>query len=70
MNFILTLILCSGIDGMCIPMYEEKKPFKDFYDCILSGSFKSIIELENIGRETVNDNKLYMKYGCNEVTKS
>jgi|TARA_B100000902_G_C26752925_1_gene641829 hypothetical protein len=70
MNFILTLILCSGIDGMCIPMYEEKKPFKDFYDCILSGSFKSIIELENIGRETVNDNKLYIKFGCNEVTKS
>jgi hypothetical protein len=51
-------------------MYEEKKPFKDFYDCILSGNFKSIIELENIGREIVNNNKLYIKYGCNEVTKS
>ena len=25
---------------------------------------------ENIGRETVNDNKLYIKFGCNEVTKS
>ena len=70
MNFILTLILCSGIDGICLPMYEEKKPFKDFYDCILSGNFKSIIELENIGREIVNNNKLYIKYGCNEVTKS
>jgi len=70
MNFILTLVICSAVDGICLPMYEEKKLFKDFYDCILSGNFKSIIELENIGREIVNDNKLYMKYGCNEVTKS
>lgn len=70
MNFILTLIICSAVDGTCLPMYEEKKPFKDFYDCILAGNFKSIIELERLGRPTVNENKLYIKYGCNQVTKT
>lgn len=69
MNFILTLIICSAVDGTCLPMYEEKKPFKDFYNCILAGSFKSIIELEKLGESTVNKNKLYIKFGCNEVTK-
>ena len=70
MNFILTLILCSGIDGTCLTMYDDKKVHVDFYDCILSGSFKSIVELEKIGREAVNKNKLYIKFGCNEVTNT
>ena len=51
-------------------MYDDKKVHADFYDCILSGSFKSIIELEKIGREVVNKNRLYIKFGCNEVTNS
>jgi len=71
MEYILYLILCSSVAGECMPPFEVRDHiYKDSYSCMLAGSYKSIIKLEEIGRDSVNKNGLYIKFICNEAVKS
>ena len=43
MNFILTMILCSGVSSVCLPPYSLIDTlYEDQYSCLLKGYEKSI----------------------------
>jgi len=65
MNFILTMILCSGVSLTCLPPYQVIDAFyKDQYSCLLKGYEKSIEQIEKIGRVSVNENEFFIKFYC------
>ena len=71
MNFILTMILCSGVSGTCLPphpLYDT--PYNDQYSCLLKGYEKSIEKMEEIGRVVVNENELFIKFYCKPEEKN
>tara|TARA_R100000781_G_scaffold110311_1_gene75722 strand:+ start:467 stop:697 length:231 start_codon:yes stop_codon:yes gene_type:complete len=69
MNFVLNLILCSGLANSCLPPYRYPDLFVDSYSCMIAGSQESILKLEEIGNEEVNKNKFYIKFICLEETQ-
>ena len=71
MKFILTIIMCSIIDGQttCIPPYIFEKEYNDVYDCMIEGYNKANDKTIELGREQVNKYKIYIKFGCSEQSE-
>jgi len=64
MNFVLSLIMCSGVANSCLPPYKYPDLFADTYSCMIAGNYESILKLEEIGYEDVNKNLIFIKYTC------
>ena len=70
MNFILTMILCSGVSLTCLPPYSLINTlYEDQYSCLLKGYEKSIEKMKEIGRVIVNENELFIKFYCKPEEK-
>ena len=37
MKILLSLILCSGVSGTCLPPYDWPEQFPDMYECMIAG---------------------------------
>ena len=61
--------MCSGVSLTCLPPYRYPDLFVDGYSCMIAGNTESILKLEELGYEKVNDNKIYIKFMCNEEVK-
>ena len=68
MKFILTLLMCSVIDGKttCLPPFQSEVEYVDAYECMLDGYNQSYNKIVELGREDVNKYNIYIKFGCNE----
>ena len=68
MSFILTMMMCSVIDGntTCLPPFQSEVEYIDAYECMLDGYNQSYNKIVELGREDVNKYNIYIKFGCNE----
>ena len=68
MSFILTIIMCTVIDGKtrCVPPYTHGVNYIDSYECLLDGYNTSYNKIVELGREDVNKYNIYIKFGCYE----
>ena len=64
MKFILTLILCSQTQQICMPPYQWSDLFNSQYDCLMFGYEESQKKMKEIGREEVNKHNIYVKFYC------
>ena len=64
MNFILTFIFCSGMANSCLPPVQYDSSYPDLYTCLSAGYKESIIQLEKIGANDVNQKKIFIKFFC------
>ena len=64
MKFTLLLVMCSYVAGECLPPYTYPQQFNDQYDCFMEGYNQSILKMENIGREEVNEHEIYIRFIC------
>ena len=64
MKFTLILILCSYTAGTCLAPYSYPKKFNDQYDCFMEGYDQSILKMEQIGREEINEHEIYIRFIC------
>ena len=70
MNFILSMILCSGVSGTCLPphpLYDTL--YNDQYSCLLKGYEKSIEKMKEMGRVIINENQIFIKFYCTPEEK-
>ena len=69
MKFLLTVIMCSVIDGQttCIPPFTFDTRYNDAYDCMVEGYNKSSEKILELGREDVNEYNIFIKFGCTPV---
>ena len=47
-----------------MPPYQWPEKFDDGYDCMVAGYVQALAKIEEIGRDEVNNNKIYIKFGC------
>jgi len=66
MNFVLTMVICSAVAGQCLAPFNIYKEYKDGYDCMVDGYQMALDKTVEIGREEINKNRIYIKFGCNE----
>jgi len=65
-EFILVLFLCSATHNTCLPPHQFHERFKDSYKCMVVGYEESAKKMQEIGREEVNQHKVYIKFNCLE----
>ena len=66
----LTVFICSVLDGQCYTNPEYPKPFDSHYDCMSAGlteSYKVLIGDGNFTEEQINKLQLYPKFICQPV---
>ena len=64
MKILLTLIMCSSVESICLPPHPWPQLFNDKYDCLQFGYQESYKKLEAIGRKDVNEHGIYIKFDC------
>ena len=68
MKILLTLIMCSYVEGVCMPDYKWPEHFNSMYDCMIFGYEESQRKMEEIGRSDVNQHVMNDGsgdfYGC------
>lgn len=64
MKYILTITLCSILDNTCMPPHTFPILFEDLYDCQTYGYTKSLDKVEEIGRDNINEYKIYSTFAC------
>ena len=64
MKFILTLILCSQTQQICMPPYQWTDLFNSQYDCLMFGYEEAAKKMREIGRTEVNQYGMYIKFYC------
>ena len=68
MKYLLTVIMCSIINGetVCLPPYTFDNKYNDVYDCMIDGYNKASNKTLELGRNDVNQYKIFIKFGCTE----
>jgi len=66
MKLVLFMFMCSATAQQCMPPYEAAI-LDNHYDCMVRGYNESIRQLEKIGVEEVNKNKIYFRFICQET---
>ena len=70
MKIILTLFVCSQLQGVCMEPYQWPEKFNDSYDCMQFGYKESHKKMEEIGRLEVNKHGVYIRFTCTPVTET
>ena len=69
MKFILAFSVCSAISGFCNNTSTLPTKFNTWSECVGAGG-ELIINFSQEMKYTIEDNKLYMNYFCNEIQES
>ena len=64
MKILLTLIICSYTEGVCMPEYRWPEHFNSTYDCMMFGYQESQKKMQEIGRKDVNEHSIYIRFTC------
>ena len=64
MQIVLILYLCSFTTGVCSPPFKFDKTFNNYYDCLNTGYIESLKKSEQIGKEKVNQDGIYIRFAC------
>ena len=63
-KWVLVLVICSLESNSCMPPFKHPILFDDGYDCMVYGYEESLSKIQEMGRENINKNKIYIKFGC------
>ncbi len=64
MKILLTLILCSYVQGSCLQPYQWPMQYNDMYDCFEAGYELSLKKMKEIVRTEVNKEQIYIRFTC------
>ena len=64
MKFILSILICSHVQGTCLPPIHSPDMYGDGYKCMLAGYDKANEKLIEVGPEEVNKQQVFVKFGC------
>ena len=67
MKSLLTFVFCSGVAGKCLAPMEYPDKYIDLYTCLDAGYRESIVQLQGIGKEEVNQQQIFIKFYCSPM---
>mgnify|MGYP001167598639 FL=1 len=63
MKVLLTMIMCSGLQGMCLTPHPLS--YHDtMYDCLMSGYEEASKKQIEVGREETKKHEIFVKFSC------
>ena len=68
MKILLSLVICSAVEGICMPPYTWPDRFNTMYDCLTFGYEESNKKMKELGRNDVNKYELYIRFSCQPET--
>lgn len=60
------MILCSIVAGECMQPFKMPRAYDDLYSCLNGGYAESLNKSKEIGKEEVNQHKMYLRFVCKE----
>ena len=60
--------ICSALYGNCMPEFQHKVVFDNWYDCAQSGLTEVRSLMIDIGREVVNRDKITVSFLCKSTS--
>ena len=64
MKILLSLIICSAYQNMCMDPYPWPELFDSQYDCLKFGYEESIRKIEEMGRKDINEHGIFIRFTC------
>ena len=65
MKYFLILWVCSAINGACMTTpLQSPDVFNSHYECVNAGYLDGLQMVQNIGREEVERNRLFVAFNC------
>ena len=64
MKILLSMIIYSQVAGSCLEPYAWPVTFDTQYDCLMEGYKQSIVKMEEIGAENINEYNMFIKFYC------
>ena len=65
-KYILIMKICSAVYGNCMPEFQHKVVFDNWYDCAQSGLVEVRSLMTDVGKEVVNRDKITVSFICKE----
>ena len=65
-KFIMMIKVCSALYGECMPEFQHKVVFDNWYDCAQSGLTEVRSLMIDVGKEVVNRDKITVSFICKE----
>ena len=60
------MLMCSLVSGLCMPPHAMPDKYNSIYDCLNAGYAESLKKSKEIGRQDVNQHKIYIRFVCEE----
>ena len=62
--FKLMIYICSPVIGSCYPDAILIQDYNNLFDCTIQGYSESIVLLNEIGKELIEEKELFTKFIC------
>ena len=62
--------VCSARYGQCMPEFQHKVVFDNWYDCAQSGMKEVASLMKEVGPEVVNRDKITVSFVCKPVSQT
>ena len=62
--FKLMIYICSPVIGSCYPDAILMQDYNNLFDCTIQGYSESIVLLNEIGKELIEEKELFTKFIC------
>tara|TARA_R100001369_G_scaffold42740_1_gene68946 strand:- start:109 stop:309 length:201 start_codon:yes stop_codon:yes gene_type:complete len=65
----LILKICSTMDSTCLPE-QPVDVYDSWFECGQSGTMNTLATLDLIGKDIINDNRLYVVFTCKQLSET
>ena len=69
-KYIMMIKVCSALYGECMPEFQHKVVFDNWYDCAQHGLTETKSLMTEIGREIVNRDKITVSFLCKQSNET
>ena len=69
-KYIMMIKICSALYGNCMPEFQHKVVFDNWYDCAQHGLTETKLLMTEIGREIVNRDKITVSFLCKQSNET
>ena len=64
MKVLLIMIICSAVQGDCLPPHQMPTAYNSYYDCLQAGYKEAIKKQTEIGKTDTNKHQIYIRFTC------
>ena len=64
MKFVMTIVMCSYWQGVCLTPFTFPTTYDSIYDCYVDGYEKALSKTKEIGIKEINKHGIFFRFSC------